>query len=535
MAEGRVAMIGRLVRLAAAGMVMTCAACASVPPGATFPRQESRAAAPRAGIVTQASPEAPPHDNQSAFRMLTTGIDGLAVRLELIDAAERALDLQYYIFRGDESGGLVAQAILRAADRGVRVRILVDDGESIAGDERLFALAAHPLIQIRIFNPFDYRGHIRVVRDLDFAFHKKRLDYRMHNKLLVADNGLALIGGRNIGDQYFQIDPESQFGDDDVAVAGPMVQRLSGVFDEFWNTPLAIPVNAIDKKHTSEKALAAYRKSLGQRQELTSFQSDLSKRLSVGEPLAEIIADRTALTWATAELVYDSPDKRAVVDDAAPGRLISAPMYDRMGRVNSELLMITPYFVPSPQEDDLLERLRARDVRISVLTNSLEAAPNLAAHSGYARCRPMLLKEGIELHEIRARVGNTKGTGQHRAISQYGNYALHAKLYVFDRQAVFIGSMNFDQRSQSLNTEIGLIIDSPAIATTAAARFASLTQLKDAYSVLLVNSGVRRREHLVWKTEVNGMVTAQSTEPGRSRWQRFKVRLLSWLPLDREL
>lgn len=528
-------MTASLARLPTACLVLICAACASVTPGAKYPRQESRAAAPRLGILSQPSPEGRTHADQSAFRMLTTGIDGLAVRLELINFAERTLDLQYYIFRGDESGDLVSRALLRAADRGVRVRILVDDGDSITGDERLFALAAHPLIQIRVFNPFDYRGHLRVVRGLEFALHKSRLDYRMHNKLLVADNGLALIGGRNIGDQYFQIDPESQFGDDDVAVVGPMVQRLSGVFDEFWNTPLAIPIKALDKRHTTESALAAYRQSLGQRKELTSFQSDLSKRLSICQPLTEITTDPTSLSWAAAELIYDSPDKRAVVDDTTRGSLIATPMYDRMGRVNSELFMITPYFVPSPEEESLLKQVRGKDVRVSVLTNSLQAAPNLAAHSGYAQYRPMLLKEGIELHEIRARVENTKGTGQPRGISKYGNYSLHAKLYVFDRQSVFVGSMNFDQRSQNLNTEIGLIIDSPLIATAAATRFASLTQLKEAYSVLLANQGDRRQEHLIWKAEENGIVTVQSTEPARSQWQRFKVKLLSWLPLDREL
>ena len=158
---------------------------------------------------------------------------GLLARVEAIDAAQHALDLQYYIFRGDELGLIIASALLRAADRGVRVRVIVDDGETVVGDEKILALSAHPGIELRLFNPFRYRGHSQVVRAAEFLLNKNRLDYRMHNKFLVADNSVALIGGRNIGNQYFKIDPNSQFGDEDVVSAGPIVQQLSAVFDEF--------------------------------------------------------------------------------------------------------------------------------------------------------------------------------------------------------------------------------------------------------------------------------------------------------------
>lgn len=490
---------------------------------------------PFSGAIGVAPSEEAAHPGQSAFRMIATGLDGLAIRLESIDSAQRSLDLQYYIFRMDESGGLIAQALLRAADRGVRVRILVDDGDSIAGDERLFALAAHPRIQIRIFNPFDYRGHVPAFRLLDFAFNKNRLDYRMHNKLLVVDNSFALIGGRNIGDQYFQIDPRSQFGDDDVAVMGSMVRRLSGVFDEFWNAPVCIPIESIDKKHSSLKSLVAFRAYLEHRREPASLETNLSSRLTSRQPLADVTGDHAAINWAAAELLYDSPDKQAVVARVARGRLIATPMEARIAGVKSELLMITPFLVPSPEEEELLAALRARNVRVCLLTNSLEAAPNLAAHSGYAKLRPKFLAEGIQLHEIRARVESTQGTGLSRAVAAFGNYALHAKLYVFDRRAVFVGSMNFDQRSARINTEIGLIIDSPPIAANAAIRFEELTRLTEAYAVQLKDVGNRNGRNLVWRKEDHGVVTAQFTEPGRGVWQRFKARVLAWLPLDGEL
>ncbi len=203
-------------------------------------------------------PSAQSHGGDSGFHMLSAGIDGLTARVEMIDAAQRSLDLQSYIFRSDRSGNLIAHALLRAADRGVRVRVLTDDGESVSGDERILSLAAKPGIEIRLFNPLRYRGRLKLLRGADWLFEEGRLDYRMHNKLMVADNAVAIIGGRNIGDQYFQIDPASQFGDDDVVVAGPIVQRLSAVFDQFWNGDLAIPAPAVDKRHTSDKALSTF-------------------------------------------------------------------------------------------------------------------------------------------------------------------------------------------------------------------------------------------------------------------------------------
>jgi len=215
--------------------LLLAAGCTTLPPGTGLPKPPSSAVAPSVETALGKAflPLAKSHGEDSAFRMLSAGIDGLTARVEMIDAAQRSLDLQYYIFRSDKSGNLIAQALLRAADRGVRVRVITDDGESVSGDERLLSLAAKPGIEIRLFNPLRYRGHLKLVRGADWLFEEGRLDYRMHNKLMVADNAVAIIGGRNIGDQYFQIDPESQFGDDDVVVAGPIVQRLSAVFDQF--------------------------------------------------------------------------------------------------------------------------------------------------------------------------------------------------------------------------------------------------------------------------------------------------------------
>jgi putative cardiolipin synthase len=526
------------LRLLAAGAAALLAAGCATMPGATFPKQESKALDPAIEThLRQAfEPAIRAAGGNSGFRLLSLGIDGLLARTELIDAAERTLDLQYYIFRADESGNVVVEALLRAADRGVRVRILIDEGEAARGDEKILSLAAHPSIEVRIFNPFRYRGHNRAIRDIDFLLEKRRLDYRMHNKLLVADNAVALIGGRNIGDQYFQIDPDSQFGDDDLVVVGPIVPQLSAVYDEFWNSRLAIPAAAVDARHASENALAAYRREMASQQEVPGeAHAAFRQRTASGEPWAGIVSGRSPLIWARMHAVYDSPDKKRVDDGDNPGRLIAKPVEEEASAVSTELLMVTPYLVPSTAELDILHHDLERHAKVRILTNSLEAAPDVAGQSGYMHYRPRLLAEGVELYEIRARLGSTKGSGQSKRMSGHGTYALHAKLFVFDRKAVFIGSMNFDERSKHLNTEIGLIVSSPELAREVAARFEALTQPGNAYRVLLADGSTERHPRLIWKTREDGKDVTYAAEPARSDWQRFEVKFLSLLPLEKEL
>jgi len=513
------------------------AGCASLPPAATAPRPPSHAPAPsqetRLGKAFLSRADG--HGGDSGFRLVSAGIDGLTARIEMIDAAQRSLDLQYYIFRADDSGNLIVQALLRAADRGVRIRLIMDDGETVPGDARVLSLACHPGMEVRIFNPLRYRGSSRLLRGAEFLFARSRVDYRMHNKLLVADNTVAIIGGRNIGSQYFQIDPQSQFADDDVVTTGPLVPKLSAVFDEFWNYRLTVPATVIDPGHASPQALADYETQLTDyRRRLDALRSD-GPAAAPKTPFADIVADRTPLTWSHVELTYDSPDKKDVAERRRRGKLIFAAVAARVRAVDSELLMVTPYFVPTSDEVEILENDRQRGVVIRVLTNSLETAPSLAAHAGYTHYRTGLLQKGVEIHEVRALLGNTRGSGESRKISRYGNYGLHGKLYVFDRKSLFIGSWNFDERSKHLNTEIGLLIDSPALSGDIAARFGALTQLDNAYQVNLDDTSPAARPRLVWTTRRNGEIEHSGTEPARSEWQRIQVRLLSLLPIDREL
>jgi putative cardiolipin synthase len=512
--------------------------CATLPPGSDFPKVTSSALAQpdKTRLGSQFENKGRQHAGNSGFRIIPVGADGFILRMQMINAAERTLDLQYYIFRGDQTGRLLTGAVLYAADRGVRVRLLIDDGDTMAGDEQIMALAAHPSVEIRVFNPFSYRGKIEMFRAMEFVFNASRLDYRMHNKLLVVDNVIALIGGRNIGDQFFQIDPESQFADDDVFVAGPIAQRLSTTFDDYWNSVMSIPVEAISSGKSSSAALTKYRESLNdQRQQLRADGIVYVDRVATGEPFNGIMSGRLPLIWAHAQVFCDSPDKKKVEDGAMVGRLMQREVAKAAIGVRSELLMVTPFLIPGDEGMQLFKDLRNRNVRVRILTNSLESSTELMAQSGYMHYRLPLLKDGVELYEIRSLLGKARGSGETMAISRYGNYSLHAKMFVFDRQRVFIGSMNFDQRSMHLNTEIGLIIDSPVLAEQVAGRFEAMVQSVNAYKLILLPNQADGAPSLVWHTQENGQAVQYDTEPARSAWQRVKANILSLLPLDDEL
>ncbi len=465
------------------------------------------------------------HQGESGYHIINLGIDGFVTRIEMIDAAERTVDVQYFIFRGDETGLLLAGALERAADRGVRVRILVDDGDTVAGDQKILALGRHPNIEVRIFNPFDYRGHNALLRELDFVIHKGRLDYRMHNKLMVVDNSVALIGGRNVGAQYFQLEPDSQFADVDAFAAGDIAATLSKTFDSYWNSDFAVPSTSLPLPRERSKEAAV------------SFEAggmDYRARIASGRPFRELIADDGDLQWAKSVVVCDSPDKKDVEQRRKRGHLMAPEVTQAMQGANRELLMITPYFVPSDSEITLLRELRDRNTTVRILSNSLESAPELAAQAGYDKFRIRLLESGAQLYEVRALLSNTRGSGQTRAISRYGRFGLHAKLYVIDRRRFYIGSMNYDQRSWGINTEIGLIIDSPELAGEIARRFEAMVSPDAAYHVLL-DFDDESRPKLRWVTDLDHRTVEFTREPSRGFWQRAKVRFLSLLPIDREL
>lgn len=513
------------------------AGCATLPPGSDYPKIVSTALLhpgdTRLGqTFAQAARQ---NEGSSGFRIIPVGADGFLLRMQMINAAQSTIDVQYFIFRGDETGKLLTGALIAAADRGVRVRILVDDGDTVEGDEQISLLTAHSSVEVRLFNPFAYRGHIEFLKGAEFMLNAARLDYRMHNKLLVIDNSIALMGGRNIGDQYFQIDPQSQFADDDLFVTGPIAQALSVTFDEYWNDRLSIPSKALSTASHPRQDFDDHRQELKvERQELKAQGIDYVARIAVGEPFNGIVTGRLPLVWAHAQLVCDSPEKKNVEGGLKKGRLMQRAVVDATSAVQSELIMVTPYLIPAQEGMQMFQDLGRRKVRVRILTNSLESSTVSIAQAGYTHYRIPLLEAGVELYEIRSMLGNTKGSGQTRRIASYGNYSLHGKLFVLDRKRLFIGSMNFDQRSMHLNTEIGVIIDSPVLAQQVAARFDAMVQPVNSYRLTL-DTTHGGEPGLSWHTQENGLDIAYSTEPARSPWQRFKVHFLSMLPLDSEL
>jgi len=535
----RISPIPYCLRLALLALALAMlGGCSSLPPGSDYPKTRTSALAhpEETRLGHQFQQAANDHAGNSGFRIVSAGVDGFLLRMQMINATQRTLDLQYYIFRGDQTGRLVTEAVLHAADRGVRVRVLIDDGETVAGDGQIAALEAHPNIDVRIFNPFAYRGHSNLLRAVEFMFNASRLDYRMHNKLMIVDNAVALIGGRNIGDQYFQIDPNEQLADDDMFAAGPISAILSSTFDEYWNNDMSIPVQALSGKKPSSAILDAHRSALKQQHRaLKDDGIDFVTRVASGEPYNGMISGRLPLVWAHAQVVCDSPEKKKVEGGAMVGSLMQRAVVDAANSVRHELLMITPYLIPGKEGMQLFDNLRQRGVTVRILTNSLESSGVLAAQSGYIRYRAPLIASGVESHEIRSLLGNTRGSGETKAISRFGNYSLHGKLFVFDRAKIFIGSMNFDQRSMHLNTEIGLLVDSPELAQQVAARFDAMAQPVNAYRLALAPDNVGSGTHLVWRTQEGGDEIEYASEPARSDWQRAALHLLSLLPWEDEL
>ncbi|MDQ6618472.1 MAG: phospholipase D family protein [Pseudomonadota bacterium] len=514
------------------------AGCASIPPGTDYPRERSTALAqPETTALGRAfAGPIQQHPRLAGFRLLPTGTDGFILRAEMAAAAERTIDVQYFIFRSDITGKLLIDELLRAADRGVRLRILLDDLNLRGDDTQITALAAHPNIQLRIFNPASYRGPFTPIRTAEFALGWTRLTYRMHNKLFLVDNTIGIAGGRNVGDEYFSTAKDFEFGDFDIFAVGPAVRSFSTSFDAYWNSPLAIPSAALASAPTP-RALEAYRDELKQHRQKYA-EEEYVRAVEAGNPLSMIVLGKDPLIWSGYQVLYDSPEKEKVESGELGGRLLRDRLLSAMSEVRNELLIVTPYLVPGPSQMKLLSDLRERNVRLRILTNSLESTDVPVVHAGYRKYRVGLLERGIDLYEVRNELGKpTVPNARGRAAVLKGNeselYALHAKVYVMDRSKVFVGSANFDHRSFRLNTEIGVMIDSPEVARQVALRFEAITQPANSYHVVLAPDASGAR-HLTWVTEEKGQKVEYTSERG-SALRQLEVGIVSVLPIEEQL
>lgn len=515
--------------------VMLLSACATMPPGANYPKIASTALAhpEETAIGRKIGPRAIAHPGLSGFRLFASGSEAFALRVQMADSAQRTLDVQYFIFKDDDTGKLLMSAMLRAASRGVRVRVLMDDTEARGQDDRVVLLAGYPNIEVRLYNPYYYRGPITLLRAAEFVLTMSRLDYRMHNKLFVVDNAIGVVGGRNVGDEYFDTGDERQFGDYDVLAIGPIVRDLSKSFDAYWSSSLSIPVRALygnvptgPKLEQMEQQLAEHRSDM--------HDSDEERAIRTGNPLASLLDNDTGVVWAKAEVLADSPDKAGVEGGDEIGALFRRRLLRAAADVKEDLLIVSPYFIPGAKGEALLKKLRARGVRVRVLTNSLLSTDVLAVHAGYRRFRVPLLEAGVQLYEVKPLPGKPHPRGGLLKTPSSGQFSLHAKAYVFDRNRIFIGSANFDRRSLHLNTEIGLMIDSSELAQQVITRFDTIANPANSFVLALEDDG-NGSHHVVWKSVKDGKPIVYETEPGDDRWLALEVDLYGLLPLDDEL
>ena len=464
-------------------------------------------------------PAADEHPGLSGFSLLSQGREAFITRLALADLAERSLDMQYYIWDGDTTGRIILDHVMKAADRGVRVRLLIDDPYYKANDSVIAALDAHPNVEIRLFNSLTNRSWSA----LDFITDFGRVNRRMHNKLMVADNAAAIVGGRNIGDIYYGVNTTANYRDLDVLAVGPVVRDLSGVFDRYWNSASTVPIGAIVDRAYGTADLDAIRVRLDKEIAAADYPYPIDQDLD--ELAARGAELRDNLVWAHGRIIADDPESVARGEDSDD---VVEFIRWRVAQLKEELLIESPYFVLPAGAQATVKALHERNVRVRVLTNSLASNDVLPAHSGYAKTRKRLLENGMELYELRPDTDAFRPGWS--LLSKGSRAALHTKAMVFDREAVFIGSFNLDPRSAWINTEAGLYIESPELAERLVAYMATGVVPANSYHVLLDANG-----EVVWETVTDGQTVRYQDEPDTGFRRRFVTDLLKLLPIESQL
>ena len=466
------------------------------------------------------APVATAHPGLTGIRLLADPHEALGARLLLAEAAERSIDAQYYMWHSDGVGLVLFGALWRAADRGVRVRLLLDDNNTSGQDRTLAALDAHPNIEVRLYNPLFHRR----VRAINYLTDFKRLNRRMHNKSFTVDNQAAVVGGRNIGDEYFAAGQGTWFRDVDVMAVGQAAHDVSGEFDLYWNSPSAYPAASLVRPAGPEDTAAL-------RARLEGVLADTATAAYVqatrATPLAhELATGEVPLVWAPALLLHDDPAKTLAPRGERDVLLLSA-MLEAVGRPATSFDLVSPYFVPGKGGTAAIARLADSGVRVRILTNSLSATDVGAVHAGYAKRRPDLLRAGVHLYELEKVPGDETAPMAGAGHVGESSASLHAKTFAVDGRRLFVGSFNFDERSALLNTEMGLLIDSPVLAANLVQAFDEEVPRR-AYEVRLApgNGG------LDWIERTPTGEQHYATEPTVGLLRRATVRLLSFLPID---
>ena len=523
--SNRISLLGRRALIALLAAVLT--ACASLPTDVPIIPSTAFANGNETAIGRLFAPQALRNPAQSGFAILDTGHDALRARLAAIAMAEQAVDLQYYIWNSDYAGRLMAHSLILAANRGVRVRLLLDDFTVGDRDTPLSVMDAHPHIELRVYNPF--AGRTGMAKGLDMVGEFDRLNQRMHNKSFIVDGSVAIVGGRNIGDEYFDLGSELNFRDRDMLVIGPLVGRLGDGFDAYWNSGRSFPISTIVKGSVTEGEYQSRVAALSEHlRAKPALAYEVPSSMAAGRKTLE--AWRESLVWARAEVLIDIPP--ALDDTASDEQKQVARGLSAVARnASKEILIESAYFVLGAPEVANFGEIRDRGVTVKALTNSLASNDVTANHAAYARRRSAMLKGGVDIYEFRPDAASCQSLLRAKSACTGGaRFGLHAKSVVFDRQTVFVGSFNLNLRSAYLNSELGILVHSPELAQRVARDIEQNMKPENSWRVMLGEQGSLR-----WIDERGGVVTYYDHEPETGFWRRFRSGFLSLLPIEKYL
>jgi putative cardiolipin synthase len=519
--------IVNIIHKAAAVAMLMIVGCATLPED--YDRSESYALVDteNTSLGRLHAAERAAYPGKSGFHLLASGLDAFVARAVLSIRAERSIDAQYYLYHNDLVGKLFTDLLFKAADRGVRVRLLVDDMDLSGRDLNAVAMDSHPNIEVRIFNPFSRN----VSRTSQFVTRLGSVTRRMHNKSFTVDNQITILGGRNIGSEYFDANPDLAFADLDVMAMGSVAKDVSSVFDRYWNSELAYPASVLPKEDPPTPAKV--RELRGQLNKYVADHSDSEylRELRNSDLANKIRKNQVEFRWGVAEVVFDQPEK--LLHDFSETEYHLSPMLKPyMEGIKKELIIFSPYFVPGKPGTAFLTGLSRRGVRVRILTNSLASNDVGLVHAGYVKYRRKLLEGGVEIYELnkkltRDRRKEKKGSGGSSKAS------LHAKSFVFDREQVFIGSLNLDPRAVLHNTEIGVVLEVPEIAEEMTTWFEeNIERLAFRLELKKDQDGYER---LYWHGREDGKPVVYSHEPYTGFWRRFGISFMSMWPIESQL
>ena len=499
--------------------VVLMTACAALPSPKDRVETTAYADTTQTRLGRAVAPGVVANPSMTGIHRLPDPRDAFATRVLLAGAAEKSLDVQYFIWNGDHVGYFLFQALWQAAERGVRVRLLLDDLNTKGLDPTIAALDAHPNIEVRLYNPFVNRDS----RGLNFLTDFTRVNRRMHNKSFTADNQVTVVGGRNIADEYFGAGAGITFADLDVLAVGAVVAEVSREFDVYWNSASGYPASGLVGPPMSDGITKLEAKFAANRADPGSIAYLEAVRAT---PLVSALLDRKlALEWASAEVVYDDPAK--TLDTAERGDVLLFPeLMRKMGRPEKQLDIVSPYFVPGDGGAELLVAVAKRGVTVRILTNSLSASDEKSVHSGYVKRRRDLLQAGVRLYEIKPTATKEESISSDR-FGSGSSSGLHAKTLAVDSERIFVGSFNFDQRSAHINTEMGLVLGNPVLAQ-GLTRFFDVEVPMLAYEVRLTADG----KSVEWIERSAGGEKRYDTDPETGWSTRMGVELLTILPIE---